>query len=182
MLVWAVWMACGGSAGGDSGYDIADNPCTEGLWPGEATFTVYRFSIDDVDHAPTAGLACRTARGDRLSIAVTYEDAAAGVVELTVPSVNATHVFGEDDLTARVTKGELEWTEGTFATGGTVQVSEGFVDDVTATVLGDAASNSGVLRLTLDAHVGSPAAWSGGGGTDTETGTGGDDTGGWVTE
>jgi hypothetical protein len=104
---------------------------------------------------------------------VLYDDASVGVLELTVPTLDETWTFGQDDITALVTKGTMSWETAHFATGGTVELESGFVDDVSGRIEGDAASNSGVLRLTLDLHMASPAEWAGGE-EDSGLGGGGD--------
>ncbi|GEM_PF-3467801 len=180
MWLGLLLVACDDGGTQDTGYDIDDNPCAEGLWPGDARFTVHRFSIDDIDHVPTAGLACRSADATHLQFTVSYGDDTVGVIELQAPALDETWTLGTDDVTVFVSKDLQSWDTDHFAGGGTLALESGFVDDVDGRLEADAASDSGVLRLTLDLHVDSPSAWSGSGsdsGLGSDTG-GGFDTGG----
>lgn len=184
MLIGLLLLGCTDGGAEDTGYDIAENPCATGLWPGDARLILHRFAVDDVDHVPSPTLACRTADATTLELSVSYGDGETGAIVLAVPALDTRWTLGEDAVTAQVTKGEQVWDTGHFATGGTVELESGFVDDVSGRVEGDAASDSGVLRLTLDLHVGSPAAWSG---SATDSGLGGDtggafDSGGYTLE
>jgi hypothetical protein len=55
MLLGLLLAACDDGGTQDTGDDLEDNPCAEGLWPGDPRFMVYRFSVDDVDGRIAAG-------------------------------------------------------------------------------------------------------------------------------